>query len=171
MRLLRGFFLLIAVLCALALAGLWAVHKNSSIRTEIWINSPPDRVWSVLTDTAAYPVWNPLITHLDGDLREGNTIRFTQGSGPDAMTFQPRILRARPATELVWKGSLWMPGIFDAERHFQLGGQGSGTHFIQSESFSGLLAGKLTADAIQATEQGMRSMNAALKARAEMPTY
>jgi hypothetical protein len=167
MRVLRSFAIFVVALLAIALAALWAMHKNSSIRTEIWINSPPDQVWKVLTDTAEYPAWNPLITRLDGELLEGNTIRFTQGSGSDAMTFHPRILRARTGTELAWKGSLGVPGLFDAERHFQLEAQNNGTHFIQTESFSGLLAGKLTADAVKETEQGMRAMNLALKGRAE----
>jgi hypothetical protein len=167
MRILRRLALLLVLVCALALAALLAIHKDSAIRTEIWIDSTPDQVWTVLTATADYPAWNPLITRLDGDLREGNTITFTQGAGSDAMTFQPRILRARPGKELVWKGSLWMAGIFDAERHFEMQAQGGGTRFTQRESFSGLLAGKLTADAVQGTEDGMRTMNNALKTRVE----
>ena len=41
------------------------------IRTEVEIESSPDRIWQVLTDFAAFPGWNPFIKSVTGDLEPG----------------------------------------------------------------------------------------------------
>ena len=42
---------------------------STPLSSEIEIDASPDRVWSVLTDFAAYPDWNPFIRRLDGRSR------------------------------------------------------------------------------------------------------
>jgi hypothetical protein len=168
MNFLRRLLLCVAVLCGVVLVSLLALRKNSSIQTEVWIDASPQQVWSTLTATAEYPSWNPMISRLDGDLREGNVIAFTQGSGSQNMTFHPKILCVRPARELTWKGHIGIPGIFDAERHFYLERRGEGTDLIQSEEFTGLLAGRLTAGILRETAAQMNGMNSALKQRTEL---
>lgn len=167
MRLFRRSLISVAVLSVFALLSLLALHKNSSIQTDIWINALPQQVWQVLTTTADYPSWNPMISHLAGQLREGNVIEFTEGAGSDSMTFHPRILRVRAAQELKWKGSVLFPGVFDGEHRFLLEGQGNKTHLIQGEEFTGLLAGKLTQGVLRETSEQMKAMNIALKQRSE----
>ncbi len=137
------------------------------IETDTLIDSPPQTVWHILTATANYPAWNPEISRLDGQLREGNVIEFAAGTGPDAMVFHPTILAVRPDRELRWKGSVGFPGIFDGEHYFVLEAVGNQTHFIQGETFTGILAGRLTQGVLKDTIDNMRSMNAALKKRAE----
>jgi uncharacterized protein YndB with AHSA1/START domain len=39
------------------------------LSTEIEIDAPPADVWRVLSDSEAYPEWNPFIRKLEGDLR------------------------------------------------------------------------------------------------------
>jgi hypothetical protein len=165
-RFLRGLLIALAVLLLCVLA----VHKNSSIRTEIVIDCTPGQVWQVLTATAEYPAWNPMISRLTGELREGNVIEFTEGTGSDSMTFHPRILRVRTAQELRWKGSVLMPGLFDGEHRFLLEKQGSQTRLIQSEQFTGLLVGRLTRGILSETTDQMIAMNTALKQRCEQRT-
>jgi hypothetical protein len=112
-----------------------------------------------------------MISRLTGDLREGNVIEFTEGSGSDSMTFHPRILSVRSAQELRWKGSVLVPGLFDGEHRFLLEQQGDGTHLVQSEQFSGLLVGKLTQGVLRETSDQMKAMNTALKERcASLPS-
>ncbi len=94
-------------------------------------------------------------------------IEFTEGEGSGSMTFRPRILCVRPAQELRWKGSVLLPGLFDGEHRFLLERQGNGTHLIQSEEFTGLLAGRLTQSVLCVTSNQMEAMNAALKQRSE----
>jgi uncharacterized protein YndB with AHSA1/START domain len=38
------------------------------------IEAPPDVVWRVLTDFAAYPEWNPFIVRIGGDLTVGQVL-------------------------------------------------------------------------------------------------
>jgi len=167
MKLFRRLLIALAVLLGCTLLCLLALHKNSSISTEVWINSSPQQVWQVLTATAEYPSWNPMISRLSGELREGNVIEFTEGTGSDGMTFRPKILRVRNAQELRWKGSVLVPGLFDGEHRFLLEQQGNQTHLVQSEEFTGLLVGKLTQDILNETSNQMKVMNSALKHRSE----
>ena len=167
MRFLRGFLLACAILLLCGLVALLALHKNGSIQTEIVIDCTPEQVWQVLTTTAEYPAWNPMIARLTGELREGNVIAFTEGTGSDSMTFHPRILRVRTAQELRWKGSVLLPGIFDGEHRFLLEKQGSRTRLMQSEQFTGLLVGRLTRGILSQTTDQMIVMNSALKQRCE----
>jgi hypothetical protein len=153
MRLFRRLLLSLAGLFGCGLLLLLALHKDTSIRTEIWINSSPQQVWQVLTATADYPSWN--------------VIEFTEGAGSDSMTFHPKILSVRAAQELRWKGNVLVPGLFDGEHRFLLEKQGDKTHLIQSEEFTGLLAGKLTQGVIRETSDQMKAMNVALKQRSE----
>jgi hypothetical protein len=167
MRAFRRLLISLAILSGLALLCLVALHKNSSIQTDIWINASPQQVWQVLTATVDYPSWNPMISRLVGQLREENVIEFTEGTGSDSMTFHPRILRVRAAQELRWKGNVLFPGVFDGEHRFFLEKQGNKTHLIQSEEFTGLLVGGLTQGILRETSDQMKAMNLALKQRTE----
>ena len=135
------------------------------------IEAPPEVVWRVLTDFAAYPEWNPFIVRIGGDLAVGQTLNLTiQPPGRRAMTFRPKVLRCEPDRELRWLGHFLVPGVFDGEHTHLLDGLEAGrTRYSQSEAFRGLLV-PLTGSLLVATEQGFDAMNTALKARAEMLT-
>jgi hypothetical protein len=155
----------IIAVSALVVAGLFAIyacHADRDISTDILIQSSPRTVWQVLTATSQYPSWNPMINRIAGDLHEGNVIEVDEG-----MVFHPKILAFRPNRELRWKGHVGIPGIFDGDHRFVLAGQGEYTHLVQSERFTGILAGRLTRQIIDDTVEAMQEMNRALKARAE----
>jgi hypothetical protein len=141
-----------------------------TIETSIEIAASPSRVWSVLTDFAAYPQWNPFITRIAGFARAGQRIVVTiQPPGRKAMMFRPVVLTATPDLELRWRGRLLMPGLFDGEHIFRLSPSGDGCRLDHGEAFSGLLAG-LLGGTLPATRRGFIAMNEALKARAESNT-
>ena len=162
-------FICVGVLSVLALGlvALFVINRDDAIETETLINGSPQHVWRILTATDEYPRWNPEITQLRGELREGNVIEIVVGSGRDAMVFNPTILTVRPTQELKWKGHVWIPGIFDGEHRFVLEAAGSQTRFVQSETFTGLLAGRLTQGVLSSTLTSMQAMNNALKQRVE----
>lgn len=157
---------LLGLIVVVALA-LFALHRNGAIETDVLIDSSPQAVWHVLTATTDYPAWNPEISRLEGQLREGNVIEFAEGTGPDAMVFHPQILVVRPERELRWKGYVWLPGLFDGEHWFVLEPVGNRTRFIQGETFTGVLVGRLTLGVLKDTVDSMREMNEALKRRTE----
>ena len=134
------------------------------------ISASPTRVWAILTDFAAYPLWNPFIRSLVGGQRPGGRLRVTaQPEGGSPMSFKPTLLVFDPERELRWKGRLGLPGLFDGEHYFELAEPAPGrVRLIHGERFSGLLVPVVFRGAMrQGIERGFNAMNQALKRRAE----
>jgi hypothetical protein len=144
------------------------VMAEHRIETSIEVDATPARIWAILTDFAAMPVWNPFIKSISGALVEDGRLSVKIApSGKSGMSFKPIVLSVRPEKELRWRGQLLFPGLFDGEHYFQLEPTGKGqTRFKQGEDFSGILVG-LFGGALAATEAGFHAMNMALKQRAE----
>ena len=141
---------------------------SSTIERSIEINASPTTVWSVLTDTDAYPDWNPFMTRLAGDFTVGATLEV-RVEPPNArpMTFKPTVLAMEPERELRWLGKFILPGLVDGEHTLRIEPLAEGrSRFIQTERFSGLLVRPLRS-MLGKTELGFEQMNVALKARAE----
>ncbi|ARZ66476.1 hypothetical protein SMD11_0810 [Streptomyces albireticuli] len=137
------------------------------ISEETEIRAEPMEVWSVLTDLRRYPEWNPFIREAGGRVAAGRTLTlraFPARGRP--MIFRPRVLTAEPGRELRWLGRLPVPGLFEGEHRFLLTPVAGGTRLVQSEVFRGLLV-PLLERRIRDTRTDFRSLNAALKARAE----
>ena len=67
------------------------------LRTEIEIAASANRVWATLTDFSSFPVWNPFIRRVDGELRVGARLVIRlQLPNARSMTFRPRVLRVEP---------------------------------------------------------------------------
>lgn len=138
------------------------------LRTEIEIDAPPERVWSVLTDFPAYHEWNPFITGLSGGLSVGERLSVTL-SPPEsrARIFHPRLVVCDAPHELRWLGHLWFKGLFDGEHFFQCRElEGGRTRFVHGENFRGLLV-KYVAGQLSNVARGFVYMNEALKRRVE----
>jgi len=141
---------------------------SSTIERSIEIDASPTTVWSTLTDTAAYPDWNPFMTRLAGDFTVGATLEV-RIEPPNArpMTFKPTVLAMEPERELRWLGKFILPGLVDGEHTLRIEPLAEGrSRFIQTERFSGLLVRPLRS-MLGKTELGFEQMNVALKARAE----
>ena len=143
------------------------------LHTEIEIQAPPDRVWEVLTDFAAYPSWNPFIVHADGQPVPGGRLELRMRlPGRRPTTFRPEVLEATPARRLRWLGHLLVPGLFDGEHAFTIDPAGPGrVRLTQQEAFRGLLAPLLLAFIAKPTQEGFQQMNQALKTTVEHPTH
>jgi hypothetical protein len=138
------------------------------LRTELEIEAPPERVWSVLTNFSAYHEWNPFITAIHGDMRVGERLRVTM-SPPESSeaSFSPRVLVCDPPSELRWRGHLWIKGLFDGEHFFQCKPTSNGTtRFVHGEDFSGVLL-KFVTGRLGQVARGFVYMNEALKRRVE----
>lgn len=140
------------------------------LKTSIEISASPGQVWSILTNLAAYPAWNPFIRSIAGDLSVGHALQVTvQPVGGREMSFKPRVLVAKPEQELRWKAQILFTGLFDGEHYIQLGRTTGGTTlFTQGELFTGVLVPLIFRTAMQSgTRAGFEAMNLALKQRAE----
>ena len=139
--------------------------------SEIEIYAPPERVWAVLTEFAAYPEWNPFIRRITGELARGARleVRIEPPAAP-ASTFEPTVRAVERNRELRWLGRLLVPGIFDGEHTLLIEPrEGGRSRFVQSERFSGFLVG-FVKSTLTKTEGGFEQMNAALKVRVEQPS-
>lgn len=140
---------------------------SRSIDTEILIQASRDRVWSVLTDFAAYPQWNPFIVSIDGTPEWGERLTVCIQAGAERHVFKPLVLQATAPTRLRWLGRVGFPGVFDGEHGFELRPEGAGTRLLQTESFQGFLVPLLWRKVGPMTRAGFEAMNRALKDRAE----
>jgi hypothetical protein len=146
----------------LCLAFAFPPHKD--VLTTIVIAAPPQKVWSVLADTAAYPTWNPEISALIGPLAQGAVLENHEGAGDGQMVFHPVVLAAEPGRELRWLGTLGFARALSAEHYFLLRPSSGGTDFTQGEHLSGALLWLWDARQL---EPGFAAMNTALKRRVE----
>jgi hypothetical protein len=141
------------------------------LETQIEIEAPVERVWSLLIDFPSYPRWNPFVRSIEGNLEVGRSLKvFIQPPGTKGMRFQPTVLALTPNRELRWKGKLLLPGLFDGEHYFLLEIKaGGGLTFRQGETFSGIFVPLFSRSLDGATKQGFVAMNEALKREAEKP--
>ncbi|GHF97227.1 hypothetical protein GCM10017783_06310 [Deinococcus piscis] len=152
------------------IAGLaWATRQRFTLRTDTTIAASHEEVWAVLTDTASYPGWNPLITELTGPLRPGEPIRFVlQPSAGQSIRLRANVMQAEPGFELRWQGGLPLPGLLDIDHFFLLsttyGGQ---TVLHHGEDYKGALAPLLRPLLTRQLLPAFETLNQAIKRRSE----
>lgn len=136
--------------------------------TKIDIAASPDRVWEVLTDFAAYGEWNPFLTDITGKPKKGAGL-VVEMAGPTGkpVIFRPTVLTVEPGKELRWRGSLFLPRLFDGEHVFLLEETDGGTHLVHCEGFRGILVPLLWKGLSGSIKAGFEAMNEALKKRVE----
>jgi hypothetical protein len=148
------------------------------IRTQVDIAAGAALVWSVLTDFARYPSWNPTIRGVEGPFERGGTIRIAErmavakpGGAPKHN--QPTTTRTtgtlghiREPRQLTWFSPLgWLLG---SERRFSIESLPDGSvRFHQDERIDGLLAPFAWRRLLREREPAFERMNRALKSRAE----
>ena len=146
----------------------YTIVRPTVLRTEVEISASPDQVWTVLTDRAHYPAWNPFIVSSTGELAVGatitNVLRDTKGA---ETTFTPKLLAVQPGRELRWIGRIGFGGVFDGEHSFRIEALPDGrSKLIQEEVFRGA-AVPFTAGMLRDTiEPQFRAMNQAIATRA-----
>ena len=139
------------------------------LKTEILINTTPQKVWAVLIDFQIYHEWNPFIKSITGNVVVGNkiTVRLEPPEA-NGMTFKPKVLVFEKNKELRWLGNLVFPGLFDGEHKFELIDNGNGTTtFKQSEKFKGIFVPLFKKMLDINTTNGFNLMNQKLKELSE----
>ncbi len=138
------------------------------VKAEIEIQTSAEQVWRVLTDLRAYPIWNPYIYPVEGELKPGAQIEITLHDGR-TVTYRPTVLTVEPNRELSWGGRF--AGMFERIQTFTIEPTNpAGAHrarLVSRELFRGLLLlalGTMPDDA----QRGLDLMNRALRDRAEL---
>lgn len=145
------------------------MSMKNELTTDIQINASPEKVWSVLTDFENYPLWNPFITSINGEVIMGKkiTVRIVP-PGNKGMTIKPEVKVMVPNKHFSWQGHLLVAGIFDGEHAFELVENLNGTTtFIHSEQFNGLLVPFMKKFLDQQVKMGFELMNQKLKETVE----
>jgi hypothetical protein len=145
------------------------ITKGKLIYTEIRINAPAKKVWSVLTDFEKYPDWNPFIRSLKGVPEKGKKIDvLLQAPQKKAMRFKPRVLQFEKEKEFRWIGKFILPRLFDGEHTFKVTANSDGScTFVQYERFRGIMVPFVKQMLDNNTCEGFEEMNMALKNRCE----
>lgn len=152
------------LLTSLLILTTFNIMAQKEIKTSITINATPEKVWEILNDFDAYSEWNPFLSLMEGDFKEGNRVKIIAGG----MTFKPVVLKMETNKEIRWKGKLLMNGIFDGEHILRIVDNKNGTiTFYQEEIFTGLLVGLFSKKLDNETKPGFQEMNEKLKDLAE----
>lgn len=140
------------------------------LHAEIEIDASRERVWALLADTASYPRWNPFVRKFRGPLREGARVKvWLRLYSRWLLPFSPVLTRVEPGREIRWLARTGPRGTFDVRRRFVIHDRdGGGVRFEQGEVCTGFLTPVMFAFGLEKRIlRGYRSMNRALKKRAE----
>lgn len=129
------------------------------------IHATPEKIWSILTDAARYPKWNPTVTKVDGRIAPGEkvTVHVTINPG---RAFPVTVSTFDPPTRMTWTGGMPL-GLFKGTRTFTLTPRRDGDiDFRMHEEYTGPLA-PLIGKSIPDLQPAFDEFAAALKREAE----
>lgn len=133
--------------------------------TSTIIRAPAERIWSILTDAAAYPCWNSTVERMDGTIALGQKVTVTT-RGPPGRAFPLMVTEFEPNRRMVWTGGMPL-GLFKGTRSYDLTQRAANeVEFTMHEAFSGLMA-PLIARSIPDLQPAFDQFAADLKAQAE----
>jgi len=129
---------------------------------EIQIAAPPETVWEVISDIAAWPSWNTDVKSmkLEGPVAPSTTFRWKAGSSSLVSTLKV----VDPPREIAWTGVTM--GIH-AVHVFGFESSDGGTRARSEESFRGLIPSVLRGYSRRVLQRGIDRILAMLKAEAE----
>lgn len=115
-----------------------------TIKEELIINAPIEKVWDVITDFGNYAAWNPFIQNivLNGKLESGTvvTLHALMKPGAPPTLVSATLVDVQAPRTLSWCGGFG-PAWLARGRHFHELEQlpDGSTRFVHGETFSGLL--------------------------------
>lgn len=100
------------------------------------IAAPPDAVWSVLSDVAAFPEWDSGVEKVDGAVAPGAKLKVYSEVNP-GRGYPIKVAEVEPGRRMVWTGGMPL-GLFKGVRTYTLTPVGDGgTRFTMREEFTG----------------------------------
>lgn len=133
--------------------------------TKTVIEAPAERIWSILTNAAAYPSWNSTVERVTGSIALGQKVTDYARASP-GRAFPLQVTEFEPNRRMVWAGGMPL-GLFKGTRTYELTPRPAGdVEFAMREEFSGLMAPLITRS-IPDLQPAFDQFAADLKARAE----
>lgn len=134
------------------------------VSVSVEVPAAPETVWSVVTDIDSYPQWNTLLS-VRGEFAVGETVTvWLSIPGLPTVLISPEITVVEPERALRWRSRLF--GI-EADHAFLLEPlDDGGTRFVQTEQFSGAMAGPVLTRFERRIRRGFEQMNVGLCRRA-----
>lgn len=176
------------ILQVTVVAGSWLRRRFSwrrEVRAETTIDASLERVWSLLTDLAAYSEWNRFMPSVRGDLRPGGMlqaeVRFRRGFLGLPFRFQADVLRCDDCREIRWTGKLVSRRVLSGVHSLVLqadtangaaaadSGDVPRVRLVHGEELFGLLVPLVGWYLAPRMEEGFREMNEAIRERATAP--
>jgi uncharacterized protein YndB with AHSA1/START domain len=105
------------------------------------IQATPERVWSILTDAAAWPNWDSGVTKVDGRVALGEKLTVAVEANP-GRSFPVKVVQLSAPERMVFLGGMPVK-LFTGRRTYSLVPEGNGTRFTMREEYTGPLAGMM----------------------------
>ncbi len=145
--------------------------KHTISIPEIELNAPAELVWSVLTDLPAYAEWNPFPVKAESSLVVGEpVVLFIPQGKSGKLSKQEFVLEVFDAPNLIaWRlPKLGHKFLFNAYREQTIKALDEDTcTYTTSDTFAGLMAGKIYQSQSKWVEKSFVKMANALKQRSE----
>jgi uncharacterized protein YndB with AHSA1/START domain len=135
-----------------------------STEAETLIDARPSTVWDILTDTSNVAVWESGITAIEGELRDGGTIRVRTNAG-ERGGVRMRV-RQMPGEVMRWRAALPM-GMLRRTFTVILTPEAGLTHLRISHELVGLLS-PFASNRLPASPEVLQAFVGAVKKRAEL---
>lgn len=111
---------------------------QKSVHSESFIPATPEEVWSVLIDTQNIKTWNTILIPIDGELREGASIKYEFYQDENNRSVIPAKVRQMVENNLLnQKGG--MTGILTFDHKYILEPEKGGTKVIIHEDYRGIM--------------------------------
>lgn len=155
-------FMTIALIILAVLVILYFLG-NKSVHHEITINATPEKVWSVLIDTDNYDNWNPVMKLLEGEVKEGNKVKYQFTQAADKQYDIDTNVKIVDPNKLLNQGG-GIPMVLTFNHQYILKPASNGTKLTIHEDYGGIGVNFWNPKPVQAAYE---RLNEAIKKRAE----
>ena len=140
----------------------------SSVRAEIVIEAPIDRVWQILNDLQAYAEWNPFTPRAESSLQLGDPIHLHARMIGERLLHRVEWVTRNEPHALCWEMKMGKRFLLHAERCQVLTVLDDGrTHYVTEDTFTGLLTFLVMGLFGRAMQRGFDDCARGLKKQAE----
>jgi hypothetical protein len=140
-----------------------------TVRAEIEIDAPADRIFDILADLKSYSEWNPFTPRVESTLRTGDPVHlYVRLRGQRLSHRVEYVSRNQRPTHLCWGTTIGADFLLRAERCQILTPiDAHRTRFVNQDEIRGWLAPLVMLLFGRDMQRGFESVAAALKQRAE----